>query len=163
MRDQPYSQEIATDASHSHALQTFDRRLVRLLSMRNAVQWMTVWFFIWGVIVLAVRLTGFKQTGWLSLGLFGVIPLFIFAIIHARRQKPEFAKMRASYDRINACGGVMMAGETADMSAWQSKLPAASAPQFRWRNGRTMMLLGISALFVAVALLLPERLSNWRR
>ncbi|MEJ0091573.1 MAG: hypothetical protein WDM80_17730 [Limisphaerales bacterium] len=47
------------------------------------------------------------------------------------------------------------------MSAWQSKLPAASAPQFRWRNGRTLILLGISALFVAVALLLPERLTNF--
>ncbi|MEJ0091574.1 MAG: hypothetical protein WDM80_17735 [Limisphaerales bacterium] len=111
MSDQPYPQEIATDASHSHALQTFNRRLVRLLSVRNAIQWMTLWFFIWGVIVLAVRIAGIKQTEWLGLGLFGIIPLFIFAVIQARRQKPEFATMRASYDRINACGGVMMPGK----------------------------------------------------
>jgi hypothetical protein len=161
MRDQSPRQETATDASHSHALQTFDRRLVRLLAARNAVQWMTLWFFVWGVVVLAVRIAGGKQTEWLGLGLFGVVPLFIFAILRARRQKPEFTRIRASYDRVNACGGVMMSEETADMSAWQSQLPAASVPRLRWHSGRMMALLCVSALFAATVLLLPERFTKF--
>jgi hypothetical protein len=161
MRNQPSQPETAADATHSHALQIFDRRLVRLLSVRNAVQWMTLWFFVWGVIVLAVRIGGATQTEWLGLGLFGIVPLFIVAFLRARRQKPEFTKIRASYDRVNACGGVMMSEEAADMSAWQTQLPAASAPRFRWHNGRMMTLLVVSALFVATALLLPERLTKF--
>src|SRR5882757_5472400 len=147
MRDESSGREIATDASHSYALRTFERRLVRLLSVRNAVQWMTLWFFVWGVVVLAVRIAGVTQTEWLGLGLFGIVPLFILAVLRARRQKPEFTKIRASYDRVNACGGVMMAEEAADMSVWQSQLPTASTPQLRWRSGRMMTLLCISALF----------------
>ncbi|HXI73006.1 MAG TPA: hypothetical protein VNN22_21915 [Verrucomicrobiae bacterium] len=160
MRDQPSGREIATDASHTHALQTFERRLVRLLSVRNAVQWMTLWFFVWGVVVLAVRIAGVAQSEWLGLGLLGIVPLFILAVLRARRQKPEFTKIRASYDRVNACGGVMMAEEAADMSVWQSQLPTASTPQLRWRSGRMMTLLCVSALFVATALWLPERLTK---
>lgn len=161
MRDQPDQPKTAADASHSHALHTFDRRLMRLLAGRNAVQWMTLWFFLWGVVVLAVRIAGVTQTGWLGLGLFGIGPIFILAILRARRQKPEFTKVRASYDRVNACGGVLMAEETADMSAWQTHLPTAAAPRLRWRSGRMMTLLGVSALFAATALLLPERLTKF--
>jgi hypothetical protein len=161
MRDHPPKQESAPDASHTHALHIFGRRLVRLLSLRNAVQWMTLWFFIWGVIVLAVRISGMRQTEWLGLGLFGIVPLFILAIFRARQQKPEFTKIRASYDRVNSCGGVMMAEETADMSAWLPHLPNASAPRLHWRSGRMMTWLCLSALFVTTALLLPARLTNF--
>jgi len=133
---------------------------MRLLSARNAVQWMTLWFFVWGVVVLAVRISGVTQTEWLGLGLFGIIPLFLFAVLRARQQKPEFTKLRASYDRVNACGGVVMSEEAGDMSAWQTQSPAATVPRLHWRSGRMMTLLCISALFVATALLLPERLTN---
>jgi hypothetical protein len=161
MRDQPTMQVTATDASHLLALQTFDRRLVRLLSVRNAVQWTTLWFFIWGVVVLAVRIAGAKQTEWLGLGLLALVPLGILAFLRARTQKPEFIKVRASYDRMNACGGVMMAEETADMSAWRAQLPTAAVPRLAWRSGRMMTLLFVSALFAATALLLPERLTTF--
>lgn len=160
MGDQPLKQETAPDASHPHALLTLDRRLIRLLSVRTAVRWMTLWFFIWGVVVLAVRFAGVKQTEWLGLGLMAVVPLSIFAVFRARRQKPDFIKVRASYDRLTAAGGVMMAEETADMSAWQAQLPPAMIPKLRWHSGRAMMLLGVAALFAATALLLPERLTK---
>ena len=39
-------------------------------------------------------------------------------------------------------------------------LPAATVPKFHWHSQRTMMLLGVSALFAATALLLPERLTH---
>lgn len=144
---------------HSEALKTFDHRLARTLALRAAVQWTTLWFFVWGVAVLALRIFGAQNIFWLSLGLLGIIPLTIFAFWRARGQKPAFAKVRASYDRLNICGGVIMSEEAADMSAWQSQLPEAVVPKFRWRSGRPMLLLGLSALFAATALLLPERLT----
>ena len=146
--------------SHSAALQSFARDLQWLLAARLGVQFATVWFFVWGVVVLALRIFGTQDTFWLALGLFGIIPLILFSIIRARQLKPEFSKMRASYDRLNACGGVVMSEEAADMGAWVAQLPAAVVPKFRWHSGRAMLLLGGSALFAATALLLPERLTK---
>lgn len=134
---------------------------MRLLAVRNAVQWLTLWFFVWGVVVLAVRIAGVSNTEWLGLGLLVVVPIFVFAILRARQQMPQFSKLRASYDRVNAFGGVVMSEEVADMSAWQVQLPAATAPRLLWRSGRAMRLLGVAALFAVTALLLPERLTSF--
>lgn len=146
--------------SHASALQSFARDLQWLLTLRRAVQLATVWFFIWGVVVLALRISGAQNTFWLTLGLFGIVPLIIFAAWSARKQQPAFAKIRANYDRLNACGGVVMAQETSDMGDWLTQLPAAVIPKFKWHSGRAMLLLSVSALFAATALLLPERLTH---
>jgi hypothetical protein len=147
--------------NHPKALKIFDRRLTRLLMLRGAVQWMTLWFFVWGVVVLAGRISGVLRNEWLALGLFGVFPLMALAAWRAHQQRPEFVKIRASYDRLKLCGGVMMSEETADMSAWQAQLGPASAPELRWKSGRAMLLLTVSAAFVVAALLLPERLTKF--
>ena len=44
--------------SHAQALQAFARKMALLLMLRGAVRWMTVWFFVWGVVVLAARISG---------------------------------------------------------------------------------------------------------
>ncbi len=146
--------------THPEALRAFARRLNLLLMLRAVVQVLTVCFFIWGVVVLAVRIYGAQNTGWLLSGLFGFVPVIIFTAVRERRRQPVFAKIRAGYDRANACGGVMMSEEAADMGVWLGQLPPAVVPEFRWRNGRTLLLLGVSALFAATALLLPERLTH---
>jgi len=110
-------------------------------------KWLTLWFFVWGVVVLAVRIAGATQTEWLGLGLLGVVPLFIFASLRARRQRPEFTRIRASYDRVNACGGVMMSAEAADMRALAGATARRFRARLRWHSGRAMSLLGVSALF----------------
>ncbi|HEY5040384.1 MAG TPA: hypothetical protein VIK53_00085 [Verrucomicrobiae bacterium] len=145
---------------HAIALQSFARDLQRLLALRLGVQLATVWFFVWGVVVLALRIFGAQNTFWLALGLFGIVPLVLAAVWQAHRKKPAFTKMRANYDRLNACGGVIMAEEAADMGAWLGQLPDAAVPKFHWRSGRPMVLLCVSALFAATALLLPERLTK---
>jgi hypothetical protein len=124
------------------------------------VQWTTIWLFAWGVVVLALRMGGAQNTFWLALGWLGILPLALFAVWQARRQQPALAKIRASYDRWNACGGVLMAAEAGDMSAWLSQLPAAVVPELHWRSGRAMLLFCIAAGFVGTALLLPERMMN---
>jgi hypothetical protein len=150
--------------SHQDALKHFVARITRLLMLRRAVQWLTVWFFIWGAITLAVRMAGFNQTYWLALGIFFALPAILFAALRARREIPDFAKVRASYDQLNACGGVVMASEAAnestDMRAWFDQLAPASVPQLQWHSARALWLLLVAAGFAATTLLLPERLTH---
>src|SRR5665213_1590019 len=107
---------------HAIALQSFARDLQWLLALRLGVQLATVWFFIWGVVVLALRIFGAQNTFWLAFGLVGIFPLMVFAHWQARLQKPALAAIRANYDRLNACGGIIMAEESADMGAWLEQL-----------------------------------------
>ena len=150
--------------SHHDALKHFAARITRLLMLRRAVQWLTVWFFIWGAIVLAVRMAGFNQTYWLALGIFFALPAIVLAALRARREIPDFAKVRASYDQLNACGGVVMAGEAAneatDLRAWLEHLAPASVPSLQWHSARALWLLLVAAGFAATTLLLPERLTH---
>jgi hypothetical protein len=148
------------NSTHPQALLAFGRRLNRLLLLRVTVQMMTLWFFVWGVFVLAMKISGLPHNEWLALGIFGFAPLALLAGLRERRRQPAFDKIRANYDRLNACGGVIMSQESADMSAWLAQLPAASVPAFRWRSGRALLLLSVAAAFVATALLLPERFTH---
>jgi hypothetical protein len=147
-------------STHAKALQSFARDLQWLLALRLGVQMATLWFFAWGVVVLALRIFGLQNTFWLALGLLGVAPLALLAAWQSKKQRAAFTKIRANYDRLNACGGVIMSEEAADMGAWLAQLPAAAVPKFRWHSGRALLLLCVSALFVATALLLPERLTQ---
>jgi hypothetical protein len=146
--------------SHAQALQTFARSLTALLMVRGAVRWITLWFFVWGVVVLAVRIGGVQRLDWLLLGLLGALPLAAVAAIREQRKAAEFSRVRATYDRLNQCGGLIMAEEAAEMSAWQSSLPRPSTPALRWRSSRAFGLLALSALFVGVTLCLPNKLTS---
>jgi hypothetical protein len=149
------------NALHAQTLQSFSGRLQWLFGLRAAVRLATVWLFLWGVTVLVARISGWGEIAWLALGGLGIIPVIFIAAWQARRQLPAFGKLRALYDRWNACGGLIMAEEAADMAAWQGQLPAAAAPQLRWRSGRAMVLLSLAALFAAITLWLPESLANF--
>jgi len=147
-------------STHPQALQAFAHRLQRLLWLRVTVQVMTVWFFLWGVVVLALKILRVPHTEWLLLGIFGFAPLALLAGLRERRQRPAFEKIRANYDRLNACGGVVMSQESGDMSAWLEQLPPATVPKFHWHSGRPLLVLFVAALFAAGALLLPARLTH---
>lgn len=147
-------------STHPKALAAFAHQLDRLLLLRVAVQMMTLWFFAWGVVMLACKISGGHDLFWLPAGLLGFVPLVLVAVLRERRRRPAFDKLRANYDRYNVCGGIIMAQEAADMTSWLAQLPAPAAPRFRWRSGRPLLLLGVSALFGATVLLLPERLTH---
>lgn len=145
--------------SHSDALQNFARRLALLLMFRGAIRWATAWFFIWGALVLAARLARVIGTEWLVWGLLGALPLAVIAAVREHRNQVAPAPVRAAYDNLNQCGGLVMAAETADLKGWEDSMPQPHIPQLRWKSGRSMGLFGLSAVFVAVALLLPERMT----
>jgi hypothetical protein len=143
--------------SHSETLQSFARKLTALLMFRGAVRWTTIWFFVWGVVVLAARMAGSHSGDWQLLGLLGAIPLAVFAAIRERPKRAAFTQVRAAYDGLNRCGGVIMAEETTEMSAWHASLPKPASPRLRWRSGRSLGLLAIATVFVLVTLSLPDR------
>jgi len=147
--------------SHASALQSFARNLQWLLTLRLAVQLATVWFFTWGVVILALRIFGVQNIYWLTMGLFAVAPLALVASWRAKKQRAPLTKIRASYDHINACGGIIMSAETLDADAWMAQLPRIAAPRLRWRSGRAFLLLMSSAVFVMITLLLPNRLTHF--
>jgi hypothetical protein len=149
------------NSSHAKALRGFARGLHWLLAFRLGVQFATVWFFVWGVVVLALRVFRLQSILFLEIGLLGVIPLAAAAAWRARRQMAAFTHLRANYDRLNHCGGLIMAEEAGDMGAWAAELPAASAPRLRWRHGRALFQLAVAGAFSATALLLPDRLTHF--
>lgn len=151
---------LPSASAHSRSLKSLFHRLALLMMFRGAVQWATLWFFVWGVVVLAVRFSGALEDSWLVYGLLGFLPLALIAALREWRRQPAFTRVRAAYDELNHCGGVIMTEEVADMSAWQNRVPAPATPRLRWRSGRAMGLFSLSAAFVAVTLLLPERLTT---
>jgi len=149
------------NSSHANALQSFARNLQWLLTLRLAVQLATVWFFTWGVVVLALRIFGVQNIYWLTMGLPAVAPLALLAAWRAKKQRAPLTKIRASYDRINTCGGIVMAAETLDVDEWLAQLPGIAAPKLRWHNRRAFLMLSASAVFVMITLLLPNRLTHF--
>ncbi len=143
--------------SHAQMLQSFRRRLAFLLMFRGAVRWTALWFFVWGVVVLAARISHAARQEWLLAGSLGFIPLAALAALREHRRSVAFSKVRAAYDRFNRCGGVLMAEETADMTAWHAMLAAPCRPRLRWRGGRSLVLLTVAAGFVLLTLYLPDR------
>ncbi|HEX3626422.1 MAG TPA: hypothetical protein VH280_13475 [Verrucomicrobiae bacterium] len=148
------------NSTHATALQSFARNLQWLLTLRLAVQLATVWFFAWGVVILALRIFGVQNIYWLTMGLLAVAPLALVASWRAKKQRAPLTKLRASYDRINACGGIIMSAETHDVGAWMLQLPGVATPRLQWRSGRALLLLLSSTAFVMITLLLPDRLTH---
>jgi len=146
-------------SSHDQTLRSFAGKLSLLLMFRRAVQWASAWFFVWGVVVLSARIAGGAKGDWLLVGLAGFAPLALFAALFEWRRREAFTRVRAAYDGLNQCGGLVMAQETVDTSEWQSALPKPAQPVVRWRNGRSLGLLLLSVVFVVVTLSLPERLT----
>src|SRR3954465_12279983 len=115
---------IATmNATHSQNLRTLERRLKWLLALRAAVRMMTAWLFLWGVIVLATRIAGSHQVAWLAAGLAGAVPVALLAGWYSQRQLPASTRLRANYDLLNRCGGLVMSEEFTDTAGWQKALP----------------------------------------
>jgi hypothetical protein len=148
------------NAVHAQSLRSFAGRLRGLCFLRAAVKGVTVWLFLWGVAVLVIRISSRAEAAWLAAGLLLVVPVGLLAGWRARKQWPDFALVRAQYDRLNRCGGLVMSEEAADMSAWQAQLPPKAAPKVRWHAAPALTVLCISAVFVATALLLPDRLTR---
>jgi hypothetical protein len=147
-------------SSHATALQTFTGRLQWLFVLRMGLSLATMWFFVWGVAILAMRFFGVQNIFWLTLGLVAVIPVVLLAGRWSKKKCASPGTIRAAYDHLNKCGGLIMSAEFSQVEAWLAQLPNPSVPKLRWRSGRSLLSFSASILFVAAALLLPNRFAH---
>lgn len=141
----------------SEILKGLERKIWAMLTLRETVQWCTAFCFILGVAVLAIRMITRWPTEYLVVVLAALVPLTAFLAWRQWRRRPGYDQLRALLDEHNEAGGLVVAEGQADMAGWQSRLPELSTPEFRWRSRRPMMVFVSSAVFLAVAFLIPER------
>jgi hypothetical protein len=142
--------------AHDLAIRRFRRRLEALLLVRQAFGLATVWFFVWGSAVLALRAALGMPRLPLVAGLAGLVPCALAALVLARRRLPADAAVRALLDRESHSGGLLMAGAEQPLGDWQRALPPLEPPPLRWRGRRAGALLAAGAAFVLLAFLLPQ-------
>lgn len=138
-------------------LKGLERRIWAVLTLRETVQWITAFFFGFGVVVLAVRMLTRWPTEFLVVGLVGIVPIAGFLAVRQWGQRPQRDQLRALMDQHNQAGGLIVAEGQADTGSWAEQLPELAVPEFRWRSRRPMMVFTCSAVFLAVTFLIPER------
>jgi hypothetical protein len=146
--------------AHEQAVRQFGRRLAVLLVWRQALGLLTLWLFLWGTAVLALRAALATPRLPLLWGLAGVVPCAAAAFLLARRSFPAVAAVRALLDRESRSGGLLMAAAEGPLGRWQEALPPVYLPQVRWQGRRAWLLLAASAAFVLLAFLMPQSLAD---
>lgn len=127
----------------------------RLAWLRLGVRASVAYLLVWGVVSLAVRGLVETSTPWLWWGGAGLVFVWAAASVMARRQVPSPQVTLAMLDRENRLGGLLMAGSALGRDGWAERLPAIRPPRIRWRGMPSTGALGLSAVFVLAALLVP--------
>ncbi len=146
--------------AHDRVVQQFGRRLAALLVGRQALGFVTVWLFVWGTTVLALRAALGTPRGPLLWGLAGLPPCAVLAYLVARRRFPSAAAVRALLDGHSRSGGLLMAGAEGPLGAWEESLPELVLPPVRWHGRRAGALLAAAVGFVVLAFALPQGLAD---
>lgn len=142
-------------ASHDHAIQTFLRKLMALLTLKTWLMIATLWCFSWGAVSLALRAAFDTPRKPLLFGAAGILAAAIAAYLMARKQLPTQASVRSLLDRQNDCGGLLMAAGEQTLGGWESRLNSVNLPRLKWRSSRAWSLLALSVAFATICLFLP--------
>jgi hypothetical protein len=146
--------------AHEQAVHYFRGRLAALLVCKQTIAYATVWLFIWGTSVLALRAALGTDRLVLLWGMVGLLPCFALAFFAATRRIPAVAVVRALLDRESHSGGLLMAGAEHPLGSWEDVLPPVSLPQVRWHGRRAWVLLAAAVGFVGLAFLVPQQLAE---
>jgi hypothetical protein len=141
--------------TEERVLDQFRAHLAGLLLLKHALTALTVWAFLAGVAVLALRSLGVSALA-LLWGLTTLPVALIPAVVLAWRRLPSRAAVRAVLDRHSLCGGLLMAAAEVELGGWRQSLPGLHPPRVRWRSGRAWGLLALGVAFVLLGLLLPQ-------
>jgi hypothetical protein len=141
------------------AIQQFRWRLAALLVLKHVLPLATLWGFVWGTAVIALRAVGVERKP-LLWGLLGLAACLAGALLRARRQMPSVATLRALLDEQNGCGGLLMAGAEQELGDWRQRMPILHVPRLHWDGRRAVTLLCIAAGFVLLSFLAPQGLAN---
>jgi hypothetical protein len=144
------------------AMRRFRRHLATLFVLKYALPLLTVYAFVWGTVVLALRAAAGVERWPLLWGLTGLAACVAVAVAIARRRLPSTTAIRALLDEQSGCGGLLMAGAEQDLGGWRQRLPALTPPRVRWDGRRQTTLLAIAAGFVLLSFLAPQGLADLR-
>jgi hypothetical protein len=143
------------------AIQRFRRHLAVLFVLKFALPLATVWGFVWGTAVIALRAAGVERKP-LLWGLTGLAVCLAAALLRVRRHLPSATTIRALFDEQSGCGGLLMAGAEQELGGWQQRMPVLQSPRLRWDGRRAGTLLAIAAGFVLLSFLAPQGLADLR-
>ncbi len=152
-----YCMDMTATPPQEQAIARFIRRVAMLNSVRYALMLITLWGFLCGVAVAAMRAATGRPLLSLIWILSGILPCGMIAVLLALRRLPDRSAVRALLDNRNACGGLLMASERAELGDWQACMPEVAEPRLRWRARRPIAFALLSALFVASSFLIPAR------
>lgn len=127
----------------------------RLAWLRLGVQLSVAYCLAWGLVSLVARGLIETSTPWLWWGGTGLAIVWIVAGVLAKRQVPSIQTTLAMLDRENQLGGLLMADAVGGQEAWGQGLANVRSPRISWRGLPSSGALGLSALFVLAALLVP--------
>lgn len=141
------------------AIQRFRRHLALLFVLKYTLPLATLWGFVWGTAVIALRTAGVERQP-LLWGLMGLAACLAAAIVRARRHMPSATTIRALLDEQSGCGGLLMAGAEQDLGGWRQRMPTLEPPRLHWDGRRAGTLLAIATGFVLLCFLAPQGLAD---
>lgn len=115
------------------------------------------WCLLWGTSVLVLRAAGGWSRPVMLWGAVGLAPALLVAGRMALRQRPSEAAARAALDRVNGCGGLLMAADETEIGEWRRHLPSLDVPGVRWNARRPAIVLLAGVAFVALGFTVPQR------
>src|SRR5947209_4972753 len=127
----------------ARAIAEFRQTLAAVYLLRYGLAALTVWAFVYGTAVLALR--GAVGLSRLDL-LWGLASLPVAigpAVWLAWRRLPSLAAVRAVLDQHSQAGGLLMAGAEFPLGGWAARLPEVRAPRLRWRNRKVWSLFAV--------------------
>ena len=142
------------------AIEQLRQQLGGLYLLKYALTALTVWAFLYGTAVLALRGAVGMDRLTLVWGLASLPLALAPAVVLALRRMPSTRALRAVIDRHSRCGGLLMAGEEQPLDGWQSSLPTLRLPPIRYRGGSAWGLFAGGLAFVALGFLVPQGFAN---
>jgi len=135
-------------------------KIAFLLALRYELFYLTILGFLFGVIILVVRVISAIPLHTLLWVLPILLPGAIWALIRAVKETPSSKTLYALFDEKNKCGGLLMAAEETDLGAWRQQLPPVSSPALKGHGARSLSLFTVAVIFVAISLIVPQRYVN---
>ena len=143
--------------TENKTIRKFRIKIAALLILKKTLAVATVWGLIWGTSVIVLRATVGLPPLTLLAGVIGLIVAIGYAVVLALRQIPKRTALRASLDKHNGAGGLMMAAETVELGNWRKQMPSINPPRLHWRGGVSWGRFAGAVLFVCISLLIPQR------
>jgi hypothetical protein len=147
--------------NEARAIADFRRSLALLYLLRYALTALTLWAFVFGTVVLALRVAVGLSPLDLLWGLASLPWALAPAVLLTWLRLPSTEALRVVLDQQGRCGGLLMAGAEHPLGGWAASLPEVRTPRLRWRNGWSWGLLSVVACaFLAIGLLVPQSIAS---